>query len=437
MKILVITDVLWRNDNGVGNSYSNIFSGMTDIEVANICCQEGVSENEISTICYQMSESRLILNLQNRDIPTGIVEDITKDTQRKSTGKDKKDFIFRIIKRSRLQVFLWGRNLIWKIGNWKTDALKEFIDSFGPDLIFAQLQDKIYLNNIVRFVQGYTKCPLILYVWDDVYSLKHFSLSPLFWIDRAMQRFSIRRVVKKCSKLYTISVEQKQEYGKTLHVDTGLLYKGKFFVGDRKTADIKMEERVLKFLYTGNLYSGRYETILKLCKKIEQCNQNGLKAQLYIYSGTDLAESKRKKLNIGNSSFFQGCVSEKKVAELQNLADVLVHIEPLSLKGSLLCRLSFSTKLVDYFYNGKCIFAIGSERCASIKYLKRNDAAIVASSIQEAEKKVDELLSDITLVQEYGNKAWRCGYQNHQIRDIQNGLRSDFKRILKSESSSN
>ena len=155
MKILVITDVLWRNDNGVGNSYSNIFSGMSDIEVANICCQEGNSDNVISTICYQMSEGRLISNLKDRNVPTGVVEEKNVNFQSKLSDSGRKKTIFRILKRSRLQMLFWGRDLIWKIGNWKSSTLKQFIDSFEPDLIFAQLQDKIYLNDIVCFVQDY------------------------------------------------------------------------------------------------------------------------------------------------------------------------------------------------------------------------------------------------------------------------------------------
>ena len=268
-----------------------------------------------------------------------------------------------------------------------------------------------------------------------MYSLKQFSFSPLFWIDRIMQRHSIRNLIKKCCKLYTISVEQKIEYAKTLHIDTELLYKGKVFADNKKNTNIK--GKVLQFIYTGNLYSGRYNTLLKICKKIERCNQEKLKAQIHIYSSTDLSNRQKKNLNIGNSSFFEGSVSEEKVAELQDSADVLLHIEPMSLKGSLLCRLSFSTKLVDYFYNGKCIFAVGSERCSSIRYLKRKDAAIVAVSIEEAEKKIDSLLTNVTLIEEYAKKAWRCGQENHQIGDIQSRLKWDFERIIKGESSSN
>lgn len=428
MNILVITDVLWRNDNGVGNSYSNIFSGMPEVEVANICCQEGKSHNNISSLCYQISEARLVANLRNRNIPTGIVENLDDDIMNNcDSGKSNK--FFQFLRRTRLQALFWARDLIWKVGRWETNELNNFIDSFEPDLIFAQLQDKVYLNDIVKYIKNYTKCPMVLYVWDDVYSLKQFSLSPLFWIDRFYQRASIRSLVRCCSKLYTISIEQEMEYKKTLKINTGILYKGKQFTN--RPSRNNPGRKILKMLYTGNLYSGRYQTLLKICNIIKNCNKSGLKVQLEIYSGTNLSEHQVAKLNIPGSSFFKGAVSEEMVSELQKDADVLLHIEPMSLKGSLLCRLSFSTKLVDYFYKGKCIFAVGSKRCASMRYLNRNDAAITSTSIKEAENKLCMLLKNKELIREYSEKSWDCGVRNHQIYEIQKKLKADFEGIIR------
>ena len=150
MKILVITDVLWRDDNGVGNSYSNIFINLPNVTIANISCQQGRSNNNISSKCFQISEKSILRHLREPKIPSGFVEQEIgeEDTEHKRGG------LFSLIKKSRLQIFFWIRNLIWKCG-WKSSALKNFIDEFQPDLIFAQLQDKIYLNNLISYVQNY------------------------------------------------------------------------------------------------------------------------------------------------------------------------------------------------------------------------------------------------------------------------------------------
>ncbi len=423
MNILVITDVLWRNDNGVGNSYSNIFEGMPDVKIANICTQSGVSENTVSTACFQISEGRLIRNLKDKTFPTGEVE-VKADTQNE-VAED--SGISKLIKRLRYQVFFWAREMVWKVGRWNSPELRKFIDDFKPDLIFAQVQDKMYQNRIVKFVQEYTKKPLMIYVWDDVYSMKQYRLSPLYWIDRVLQRRSIRTLAKKSSIVYAISKEQVEEYAKLLKRPTGLLYKGRDFSiepEDRET------NKPIEILYTGNLYSGRYKTIAKFCEYLKDINQDEQKAVLKIYSASPLSDKEIQAINIDGTSYFMGRTTETEVQKLQTKADILLHIEPFTLKGSLLCRLSFSTKLVDYFNKKKCIFAVGHSRCSSMKYLKRNDSAVVCESYDEMGRKLREILESPEIIKAYGKKAWDCGERNHRIEDIQSGLIKDFKEAI-------
>lgn len=426
MNILVITDVLWRNDNGVGNSYSNIFEGMPDVKIANICTQSGVSENNVSTACFQISEGRLIRNLKDKTYPTGTVE-VKTETQATPTGDDA---ITKLMKRWRLRVFFWARELVWKIGKWNSPELRQFIDNFKPDLIFAQVQDKMYQNRIVKFVQEYTKKPLMIYVWDDVYSMKQFSISPLYWADRLMQRSSIRKLAKKSSKIYAISKEQVEEYKKLLKRPTGLLYKGRDFSNEPES---KETNKPIEILYTGNLYSGRYKTIAKFCEYLEDINRDGKKAVLKVYSASPLSDKEIDAINIPDTSYFMGKTSESEVQKLQGDADILLHIEPFTLKGSLLCRLSFSTKLVDYFNKKKCIFAVGHSRCSSMKYLKRNDASIVCESYGEMAEALKKVLESPDMVEEYAKKAWDCGSRNHRIEDIQKGLIKDFEEAINPE----
>lgn len=424
MNILVVMDTLWRNDNGVGNSYSNIFFGMNGVRIRNISCQEGISKNEVSEKCFQISEKRLIKNLLDKETPSGIVEQYREEKENRENGG-----IFKWIKRSRWQVFFWLRNLIWKVGRWQSNELREFIDDFEPDLIFAQLQDKMYLNNLTLYIKEYTKKPLVVYAWDDVYSLKQFSCSPLFWIDRFLQRKSIRNLVSKSDILYTIAKEQKEEYEKSLNVRTELLYKGKEFLEPCSVnCDVK---EPIEFVYTGNLYSGRIKTLQRFCKELAQINKDCVKAHISVYSSTPLTKKETDSINISGTSDFYGSVSEEEVQEVQKKSDVLLHIEPFTLKGSLACRLSFSTKLVDYFYNEKCIFAIGAPICASMKYLKRNNAAIVVESLEKIGEELRRILAETQIIKDYAYNSWSCGSNNHQIADIQNKLTDNFNEITR------
>ena len=60
MRILVISNTPWSNDNSFGNSFSNIFEGIPDIEVANIACRPGHPTSYLVKKYFQITEKSLI-----------------------------------------------------------------------------------------------------------------------------------------------------------------------------------------------------------------------------------------------------------------------------------------------------------------------------------------------------------------------------------------
>lgn len=140
----------------------------------------------------------------------------------------------------------------------------------------------------------------------------------------------------------------------------------------------------------------------------------------------------KKAMTIPQSSEIMPTVPNDIVVETMKNADILVHVEPLDEKDRLFYRLSFSTKLVDYFYAGKCILGIGGNT-ASLRYLADNDCGVVVNDMSTLEKRLSELLEDTTTIQEYGKKAWRCGVDNHQISKIQDKMLAEFLKITADE----
>ena len=75
--------------------------------------------------------------------------------------------------------------------------------------------------------------------------------------------------------------------------------------------------------------------------------------------------------------------------------------------------------------------AIGWDRAASIDYLIKNDAAMVASDVDGISRVLQNIQSDTNILKEYANKAWECGKRNHQIDKIQNELIADLRSLIK------
>ncbi len=432
MRILLITETLIRDDNNVGNSYSNIFSDMNDICLANVCCQQGQSQTAITDRCYQISEKLILKSIFDNSMVAGHVEDKSKSQSDVVINKRERK-IYNLARILRFQIFFWIRNCIWKTGKWKENELCQFVDEFKPDLIFAQLQDRLYLNDVIIFLKNHLKKPLVVYTWDDVYSLKQFSLSPFYWIDRFLQRRKIRKVIALSSKIYTISYEQSKEYEAIFKKNCSILYKGYNF---DDSFDIKEIGDPIKIVYTGNLYGGRWRTVALLCRSLKRININGIRMQLFIYSATPLLKCQIKQLSVEGITFFCGDVTAKKVSEVQKTADILLHVEAFSLKERLTTRLSFSTKLVDYFAQQKCILAIGHPGCSSMKYLRRNDAAIIIENEDDVLRVLSYVLANRNIIQSYAKKSWQCGVSNHQINKIRGTLQADLIEIARNNTHS-
>ena len=130
------------------------------------------------------------------------------------------------------------------------------------------------------------------------------------------------------------------------------------------------------------------------------------------------------------STFFCGQITSEEVKQVQKEADVLLHVEDFGIKGSLTTRLSFSTKIVDYFLEKKCIVAIGAERCSSIKYVERNDSAIIINNKHKILQTLQEIADNPQIIGRYAQKAWDCGKRNHEIEQIQKKLYEDLNCVV-------
>ena len=185
-------------------------------------------------------------------------------------------------------------------------------------------------------------------------------------------------------------------------------------------------------VYTGNIGSGRYKQLAHIGKAIDEINKSreDVRFELDIYSMTPMTKKMDKALTISEAVSFKGAADIADVPKIQGMADILIHAESFDLKNRLAVHQSFSTKIVDYLWEAKCIFAVGPRDVASIDYLIKNDAAIAAVTVDEIKKKIEEIANNKNIIYEYGEKAWKCGKKNHQIDDIQKKLKTDFDELL-------
>ncbi len=399
---------------------------MEDVELASIYTRAGSPDKEISQ-AFCITEKMLIKNLI-KNTPVGVrVEPEEKEKTPKVQNTKNEQGIINFIKSRRWTVFFWLQDFIWRIGRWKSPELRKFIEEYDPDIIFTVLSDIPLLNRMILYVTKLTNKKLVLYAWDNNYSLKRFMLSPLCWINHFVNRIYMRKVVKKADLFYVISEVQKSDYEKAFKKECKLLTKSADF-SDK--APIKtVYNKPLQLIYTGNIGMNRWKSLSEIANTLEKINENGIKAQLRIYTGTDLNHKMNNALNVGESSFVMGSVSADEVLKIQNEADMLVHIESKDMKNRLLVRQSFSTKIVDYLKSARPILVYGPKNVASIDHFVKNDCAIVADNESELYKKLSTVFDDNSMLEKLAKNAYECGKKYHNKADIEKTLKDDLNLI--------
>lgn len=419
MKILIISNSEWDDNNSFGNTFSNFFSGM-DLEFANIYCRSGMPNTKLCSRFLRLSDQQIVSYiLGRRKDPAQRVNNM----QENAASNDK---AVAFAKRKRWAIIFLLRELLWKIGRPYSSEVRQFISEFKPDLLFLPTYPYTYINRMALRIQKDFGLPMVSYMSDDEYSLRLRSFSPLFWLRRFWQRKWVVKGLKASSKVYVISRVQQEDLEKDLKIRADIL---------TKTYDFKQEpvycrtNKELQMLYAGNISSGRYNTLLAISQAVARLRNAGQGIRLDIYTPTQLSEEMLQKLQ-NDGCYLHGRVAYAELLKIQQDADVAIHAEGFDRASMLEVRQSFSTKLVDLFYYGKCIFAAGAPEAASMTYLIEEDAAIVACTEEEIFDKLKMLTSKQGAIESYALKSYQCGKRNHDRSMAQIALRSALEEAI-------
>lgn len=407
-KVLVVSTNAWRDNTGI-NTLIDFFKCWDADRIAQIYAKSALPKTSVCNKFFRISENAMIKSVLNRKVKPGSVvfnevdgsvADADADAEGKRySGKGK---------RGKMLSFL--REIVWKLGRWRSKELDSFIDDFDADILFIPVYPTTYMCRIQKYVMKRTGKPVVSYLADDNYSFKNVSKNPLSLFMRLIQRKYVRYIVKNSSKLLVIAPKQKEEYDRIFGCDSDILTKGIDF------SQISYEEKPLnnpiKMVYTGKLIIGRWISLSKIAEALGDINKDGVRVELDIYTTDTLTAEQEKALN-RNGSTVKGALSLDEVQKVQKAADVLVFVESLEKKYKNAARLSFSTKITDYLKNGKCIFAIGDKDIAPIDYFDRYDSAVTATTYDEIGEKLKWLADDPEQIYVYSRKAFECGKEHH------------------------
>lgn len=432
--MLVLSTTSWNLDNSFGSTHSSVFDPFQDLSVSSLYTETGAPDARCVDNAFQMTETDLLRSMLTPGRGAGHKVTPVSDSRVGITGWDRRLDGFASHFRGKRTVgkaiVLQARRLLWLVGPWKSAELDSFIEEARPDVIFLPLYASAHINRLALHVKEHAGVPMVAYVSDDVYSLKQFSLSPVFWVQRLLLRRLLRRVLEECEWLYVVSDLQKDEYERDLGIECRVLTKLGAFTGDAPPVKERFEgDETVVFTYAGNIGNERWKTLRDIGDAISAANRQGKDARLDIYTMTPVRGKIRKALADHDSIRVHTAVPAGQLEGIYAQSDVLVLAEPMSLKGRLSVRHSLSTKVVEYAATGRAMMSRGPQGVASALHLQQADAALVSHPGEDLDRQVLELISKPELRERLSRNAWLMGQRYHDQGSVAPQVEAELRGV--------
>lgn len=413
MKILVNTVDAWSRNTG-SDTMSSLLSGFDSQDVASINIRARKSDSNVAGRYFHLLEGRVIKSIFRPSVMTGEAylpqENSDKDgeLQQESRRYGRRKILSRYF-------YVLLREMLWKLGHWKSPQLDAFVANFRPDVFFFPIESYIHFNRLNLYIIKKFKPRRVLgYMWDDNFTYRQEPRNPLYLLHRRWLRKSVKELVRQCDVVFAICPKMQKELDAAFGIHSVLLTKPVRLVEPNFAA---VASSPIRILYTGKLIAGRAGTVAAIVTAIQQINKEGQKVLLDVYTDTPLSERMRKRIDVPGCCRLLPFIPQQEVFTKQMEADVLLFAESFSTRKEI-ARLSFSTKITDYLSAGKCIWAVGNGDLAPIDYLSQEDAALVTTAPDEISDALCRMIENPQLTLSYARKAYDCGQRNHEAGKI-------------------
>lgn len=422
-KILIVSRLVW-DDNSNSNTLTNLFDGYDPDKIARIYIETKRPNTKCCHRFYQISEVSLIRKLFNWKTKTGQVIDSTSRYEHSELSENREQSLMSFVRQHRSIFFTICRDILWSLGGWKTKELKAFIKDFDPDVIWLDGSPLILMNRLNNYVAEIANKPVCTFLMDDVYTYKSCK-SFIHKLYRFFLRRQVRKTVKMASHVFVSSEKMKQEYDKEFAIESTFLAKG---ISSLVVPSMSPVGTPIKLVYMGNVLIGRLDSIILLSEAIRNINHEyGQRFALSVYTGDYITLDQKKQLLANDSTKILPLVPYNEVPQVICDHDVVVFVEALEGRKNRIARLSFSTKIVDYFESGKCILTIGPADIAPVEYLNNHKISIVATTKEEISSQLKSLSPE--KISDCARRMADFANHNHNKQTIQSNLYSIIGRI--------
>jgi glycosyltransferase involved in cell wall biosynthesis len=319
------------------------------------------------------------------------------------------------------------RDAIWGTARWRTCELSRWLEEFSPEVVFLVGGEYTFAYRVACYVAESRAVPLAVFLGDDVCCVSRFSLSPLFWLHKALIRRAMRHALGSAARLFSACDLMGEEYRRMFGVDSTTLPTS---CGRIEPVPAWVARTPIELSYLGKVSLGRWSTLRRIGEALHDINALGQRAVLRIYSTERLEHRMVECLSIPGALEFMGGLDAVEVSQVLVKSDILVHVESMDKENRKLTRLSLSTKIPEYLASGRCILAAGPAEVASIRYIREHDAGMVVTEMEALRGGLETLISSPELRKNYALNSVRLARQRHDSKIVTNLLETTLRNAI-------
>ncbi len=310
------------------------------------------------------------------------------------------------------------RDFLWKIGKWKTNELKSWIEEKNITSIFLVAGDYIFPLNIALKISKKYNIPLFVYFVDEFYRKEIGKQTLLAKLHKLLYRKKFKQIINYSTKYFCISEAMKDFYSTQFEKEGEILMNTTDIINNGCVREEKHEKLIIS--YIGNLGYDRWKNIIDFANTI--CEQ-GLtdKVDFNIYTG-EKNEKVLEHLKATKGLNFIGKIGSEKVKEVIHNSDILLHVENFNKLNMDKIKYSISTKIPDSLASGKLLMLYGPSVVESINYVMRNNAGIVVNNKTEIGEVLNKVLKNEINIDDILKNAQKLVEKNHRNSSIYDKL---------------
>lgn len=314
-----------------------------------------------------------------------------------------------------------SRELLWSIAPWGRKKLMAWAEKEKPDALVYMVGESAFTDRLVLSLGKKLQIPLVLYNCE---AYRLVDTKKRKGLDR-LHHNRIKRTYRKLNERAALTIfncaSLKQCYEKAYAAGNSMLA---YNSGDLDNTPYEPGNPV-RLAYFGNLGIGRVDALLDVAKALETADPT-----LYIDVFGSARGGEDEKLKHISNVRFHGFVDQEKLRQVKMESDILLHAE--SFDPDLIPKLqyAFSTKIAQCLCAGRSLLSYAPKELISTRYLLDEGCAVVATSKEELEEKLRELVSKEEMRVHYADLAKDTAQKNHCREVMARQVREQIEAII-------